>query len=198
MTEIDHTYWYLSRAAGIVAYLLLSACITLGLLMTGGVLDRWSARNRVYDLHRFLSLLALIVILVHALIVLPDAYFSFSLLELFLPFVSPYRPLFMALGVFSLYLTGAIIGTFYVRRLISYEVWRLIHYTTFGAYVLALGHAIGAGTDTDTAWLQYIYATTALIVFNLLVYRVLKGSTRGIKPSTNGAAISARFLLRQK
>jgi sulfoxide reductase heme-binding subunit YedZ len=196
MSDIDHTYWYLSRAAGIVAYLLLFTGTVLGLLMTGGVSDRWVARNRVYDLHRFVSLLTLGVILLHAVVVLPDQYFSFSLIELFVPMASPYRPEFMAAGVLSLYLTGAIIATFYLRRLMSYPVWRLVHYSTFAGFSLALAHGIGSGTDTDAPWMQYLYAGTALIVFNLAVYRALKGSARGIKPSTGDNAVSARSLLR--
>src|SRR5687767_1276083 len=55
LNDIDHTYWYLTRASGFVAYLLLFACVSLGLSMTGSTLDRWLARYRVYDLHRFLS-----------------------------------------------------------------------------------------------------------------------------------------------
>jgi methionine sulfoxide reductase heme-binding subunit len=196
MAEIDHTYWYLARAAGIVAYLMLFAGVTLGLLMTGSLLDRWFPRNRVYDLHRFVSLLTLGLILLHALIVLPDAYFSFSVVELFVPFASPFSPAFMALGAISLYVTIVVVGAFYLRGILSYAVWRLIHYATFGAYVLALVHGIGAGTDT--AWAQYLYAATAVIVFNLFVYRVLKGSTRGIKPAPDRASVSARSLLRQK
>ena len=53
MTEIDHTYWYLNRASGFVAYLLLFVSVTLGLTMTGGVIERVLRRYRVYDLHRF-------------------------------------------------------------------------------------------------------------------------------------------------
>jgi predicted ferric reductase len=197
MTDIDHTYWYLSRAAGIVAYLLLFAGTFLGLLMTGSVSDRWVARNRIYDLHRFVSLLTLAVILLHAVVVLPDEYFSFSVIELFVPLASPYRAEFMAAGVLSLYLTGSIIATFYLRRVIRYPIWRLIHYSTFAGFALALVHGIGSGTDTDAAWMQYLYAGTALIVFNLAVYRALKGSARGIKPAP-GDRISGRSLLQGK
>jgi predicted ferric reductase len=183
MTDIDHTYWYLTRALGFVSYVMLFACVTLGLAMTGSAVERQVPRFRLYDLHRFVSLVTLALVLLHAVIVLPDDYIRFSLVELFVPFASPYEPLFMALGVLSLYLTGTIIASFYLRRLYTYAVWRFLHYTTFGAFVLALGHGIGAGTDTEAGWAQYLYAATALVVFNLTVYRVLKGSTRGIKPA---------------
>jgi predicted ferric reductase len=183
MTDINHTYWYLTRASGLVAYLLLFVSVSLGLTMTGDVLERWLRRHRIYDLHRFLSLITMGVVGFHALIVLGDGYFSFSLPELLLPFASPYRPLYMALGVFGLYLTALIVASFYVRGVLSYPVWRLVHYATFGAFVLALVHGIGAGTDTQASWAQYLYAVTGLVAFNLLVYRALRGSARGI-PAT--------------
>ena len=198
MSEIDHTYWYLTRSAGLVAYLMLFVSVTLGLTMTGGVLERWLRRYRVYDLHRYLSLLTLIVIVFHVLIVLPDQYLSFSVAELLLPFASPYRPLYMTLGGLSLYLMAIIIGTFYLRRLVSYARWRFVHYATFGAYVLALVHGIGAGTDTPASWVQYLYAGTALFTFNLLVYRALKGSARGLRPASgHQGSASPRSLLRR-
>lgn len=180
MTEIDHTYWYLTRSAGFIAYILLFVSVTFGLVMTGDLLPRWLQRFRVYDLHRFLALVTLGVTVFHILIVLPDKFIGFSVLELLVPFASPYEPLYMALGTFGFYVTVIVIGAFYLRPRVSYRAWRLIHYATFGAFVLALAHAAGAGTDTEAVWAQYLYAATGLIVFNLSVYRALKGSARGI------------------
>jgi predicted ferric reductase len=178
MNEIDHTYWFLNRASGLLAYLLLFVSVVMGLTMTGGVLERVLRRYRVYDLHRFVSLLTLGVCVFHALIVLPDEYIRFSLAELLVPFASPYEPVYMALGVFAFYLTGLIVGAFYVRRIVSYRAWRLLHYLTFAAFGLALAHGVGAGTDTEGDWVRYLYAGTGLIAFNMLVYRALKGSAR--------------------
>jgi predicted ferric reductase len=178
MNDIDHTYWYLNRASGFVAYLLLFVAVGLGLTMTGGVLERVLRRYRVYDLHRFVSILTLGVCVFHVLIVLPDDFIRYSLAQVLLPFASPYEPLFIALGGFSLYLTALIVGTFYVRHLVSYHVWRLLHYGTFVAFALALVHGVGAGADSGSGWAQYLYAATALVAFNLLVYRALRGSAR--------------------
>ena len=178
---MDHTFWYLTRTAGIVAYMLLFFSVTLGLMMTTGLFDRIVARFRVYDVHRFLSLLTLGVTLFHVFIVLPDEYIGFSVPELLIPFASPYEPLFMALGVVSLYVMIIAIGAFYLRPLVSYPVWRLLHYTTFGVFVLALVHGLGAGTDSDAGWMLWLYTLTGLIVFNLTVYRILRGSARGIE-----------------
>jgi sulfoxide reductase heme-binding subunit YedZ len=178
----DHTFWFLTRASGLLAYVLLFGALSLGLSMTGDLLEGRVRRYRVYDLHRFLSLLALAVLLFHALIVLPDDYIGFSLAELLLPFASPYEPLYMGLGALSLYITALIVASFYAIHRIGYRTWRLLHYTTGLAFVLALVHGIGAGTDTAAAWVRYLYAGTGVVAFNLAVWRLLKGSARGALP----------------
>jgi predicted ferric reductase len=183
-------FWYLTRASGLVAYLLMFASVTLGLGMTAGV-AAWLRRHRVYDLHRFLSLLTLAVVVFHVFIVLPDGYFGFSLRELLVPFASPYEPFFMALGVLSLYLTAFIIATFYLRPLVPYGAWRFLHGGTFLAFLLALAHGIGAGSDTDMAWTQYIYAASGFVVLALIARRVFGGTARGLKRRAASAVAPA-------
>jgi predicted ferric reductase len=180
MSEIDHTWWYLTRATGLVAYLLLFTSVTLGLLLTGNLLSRWLQRYRVYDVHRFLALITLGVTVVHMFIVLPDGYIAFTVWELVIPFASSYRPEYMGIGVLGFYLMLAVIGAFYLRPRVSYRAWRLIHYGTFAVFALALVHGAGAGTDAGSDWSRAMYAVTGLVAFNLMVHRALKGSARGV------------------
>ncbi|HWC28495.1 MAG TPA: ferric reductase-like transmembrane domain-containing protein [Dehalococcoidia bacterium] len=168
----DHTFWYLTRALGFVAFVLLSASVALGLVMTSG----WPARlrrNVVYDIHRFVALLTLILTVLHAFIVLPDGFIGFSVAELLIPFASPYEPAFMALGTLSLYLMAIVIATFYLRPFVPYSAWRAIHYGTSVVYLLALVHGIGAGTDSDVAWAWIVYWVSGLTVVMLLAIRVV-------------------------
>ncbi len=198
MNETEHTFWYLTRASGIVAYLLLFVAVMLGLSLTGGVLERWLRRYRVYDFHRFLSLITLGVTAFHVLIVLPDGFIGFSVAELLVPFASPYRPLYMALGTFAFYVVALVIVSFYLLPLLRYRVWRLLHFGTFGAFTLALVHGIGAGTDTEAAWAGYLYAATGLIVFNLLVYRVVNGEARGIPRAAEATPAAAQSAVERR
>jgi predicted ferric reductase len=186
----EHTYWFLTRAAGIVAYLLLFASVALGLVMTTDLFPRRLERFRVFDLHRFVAILALIMSIFHALIVLPDSYIGFSLPELFVPFGSPYRTTWMALGVFSLYLSLVVIGSFYLRPLVPYAAWRLLHYATFAVFAMALAHGAGAGTDTQSMWARDMYAVTGFVVFDLLIIRIVRGTWRGVRRERPVAAAS--------
>ena len=138
------------------------------------------SRYQVFDLHRFIALLALCFTLLHVFIVLPDDFIGFSLPELLLPFASAYRPFYMALGMVSLYLLALTILSFYLRPLVPYSLWRYLHYGTFGVFSLALAHGLGSGTDTHLAWAQALYGLSGGIVLLLLVRRAWKGGARGL------------------
>ncbi len=180
MDGVDHTFWYLTRASGFVAYLLLFGSVALGLLLTGG--SPGLKRYDVYDLHRFLAILTLAVTLFHLFIVLPDAYIGFSLSELLIPFASPYRPVYMALGLLSFYLMLLAVASFYSMPLIPYAWWRRLHYSTFAVFVMALAHGLGSGTDTGTPWALALYGATGALVFLLTARRALVGRSRGLIP----------------
>ncbi len=188
MTSTDHTFWYLTRAGGLTAYVLLFVAVAMGLLMTAGLAERTVGRYRIYDLHRFVSLLALGVTVFHVLIVLPDGFIGFSVAQLLIPFASPYRAGYMALGGFALYIGAIAAGSFYLRPLVSYRAWRLLHYSTLVAFAMALVHSLGGGTDSGALWARWLYAGSALVVFALLVYRVVLGSARGGLPAARATA----------
>lgn len=184
MDGVDHTFWYLTRASGFVAHLLLFTSVALGLLLTGG--SAGLKRYDVYDLHRFLAILTSAFTLFHLLIVLPDAYIGFSLSELLVPFVSPYRPVYMALGLLGFYLMLLTVVSFYSMPLVPYAWWRRLHYGTFAVFAMALAHGLGAGTDTESPWALALYGATGAIVLLLTARRVLIGRSRGLvqRPQT--------------
>ena len=176
----DQTFWYLTRASGLVAYLLLFGSVSLGLALTGG--SAGLRRYDIYDLHRFIALVTLAVTGFHLLIVLPDAYISFTLPELLVPFASPYRPVYMALGVLGFYLMVLVLASFYRMPRVPYWLWRRLHYATFFIFALALAHGLGAGTDTGTGWALALYGATGWVVLALACRRALVGRSRGLIP----------------
>jgi predicted ferric reductase len=113
---MNHEFWYLSRAAGFVAYLLLFVSVVLGVSMGTRLIERFARRNFVFDLHRFTTLLALAFTFFHVYVLLGDGRFRFSVWELSLPFLSPYRAWQTAVGVFTFYGMALVAGSFYVRR----------------------------------------------------------------------------------
>lgn len=167
-----HTFWYLSRTAGLTAYGLLFLNVCLGLLVQTGWVDKVFPRWRSFDLHQFTALMAVGVLGVHVFSLLGDQYFNFSLPQLLVPFASPYRSLWVGLGVIAFYTTILVTASFYVRRRIGQKTWRALHYVTFGIFFVALVHGLFAGTDSVTTWARLTYFATGGIVLILTLRRI--------------------------
>ena len=118
---MNHDFWYLSRAAGFTAYLLLFASVALGIATSTRLGRRIMAQNATFDIHRFLSLLALAFTAFHVYILLGDGYFNYNIVQLTAPFLSPYRTWQVAAGTFSLYALVLVVLSFYVRKSIGYR-----------------------------------------------------------------------------
>lgn len=168
-----HIFWYLSRASGLVSFWLLTLSGGLGMSITSRLWDGLLDRSWVYEMHKFLSLLALGFIGLHIVVLVPDPWTSFGVADILLPGASAYRPLAVALGVVAMY--GAVVATasFYVKKRIGHRTWRLLHFTTFATFALALAHGVLAGTDSAEGWMRLNYLAGVLLVFFLLVVRIL-------------------------
>ena len=140
------TLWYAERSAGIVAYLLLSASVVLGVSMSARWRLSWP-RFAVEQIHRFVSILTGVFIALHVLVLLVDQVVPFSLLQVLVPFTSSYRPFAVGLGVASAELLAAVAITNGLRGQIPHRIWRRVHYLTIVVWLMAGMHALTAGTD---------------------------------------------------
>jgi predicted ferric reductase len=166
------TAWYAARAGGILAYLLLSASVALGLLLSGRArLQRWP-RFALEDVHRFLGILAGTFIVIHGGALLLDHVVPFSLGQLLVPGTASYRPLAVALGVVAAELLAALAVTNHYRKRLPHTLWRRLHLLNFAVWGLALAHGLTAGTDAFTTWALVLYAGSAWLVLALLIHRI--------------------------
>lgn len=172
MIVASATAWYTARAGGMLAYVLLSASVAVGLLLSGRArLQRWP-RFALEDVHRFLGILAGTFIVVHGGSLLLDHVVPFSLAQLLVPGASSYRPLWVALGVVSAELLAALAVTNHYRKRLRHDLWRRLHMLNFAVWGLALLHGLTAGTDASTVWALLLYAGSAWLVVALLVHRI--------------------------
>jgi predicted ferric reductase len=162
--------WYFTRAAGILSYLLLWLSTAWGLAVASKILDRLLHRAFTFEFHQFLSLLALGFIALHVLVLLADRYLPFTLAQILVPFASPYRPLWVGLGVISLYLILLVTITFYLRSRIGMPAFRAIHLVSLVAYLGTTAHAVFAGTDSSLPVALAMYGGTFLLVVFLTSY----------------------------
>ncbi len=172
--ESPKAYWFLSRTTGFVAFGLLWLSMVFGLLMTGKLAQQWPGHLVAFELHNFVSVLALAFAAFHALVLLGDRYINYTLEQLLVPFGSQnYRPFEVGLGQLAFYVGLVVTATFYVRPIISQRAWRLIHYLSFGVFLIALWHGVRSGTDSTSTLAQTLYWVAGGSVLFLCAYRLL-------------------------
>jgi sulfoxide reductase heme-binding subunit YedZ len=191
MTPSDPTqqvFWLASRALGIVAIGLLATSVGLGLAMSGRLARRPGLSATLTRYHEASALVTLGLIVAHAGVLLADGYLRPGLAGITLPFQLAYRPLWTGIGIVAGWLALILTVSFYLRKRIGVRTWRWLHRWTLAVYVLALGHAVGAGTDGRSPWmLATLTLLTAPIVF-ALTYRMLPAAP----PPTATARRAAR------
>jgi methionine sulfoxide reductase heme-binding subunit len=165
--------WLVSRASGIVALVLVSLSVVLGLAMAAKVLTgpgrkRWGVR-----MHEHLAVTSLVAIGLHGLALLGDKWLAPGVVGITVPFALHYRPVFTGVGIIAGYLTVLLGPSFYLRRRIGARRWRSLHRATVLVWLLAVVHALGAGSDGTTAWLRLIVLAPVAPIVYLLVLRAL-------------------------
>jgi len=174
----QQTAWYVIRGTGIIAYVLVTLSVVVGLLMSNRLASPGRQRVDLYEVHAFVALLGLAFASVHGLSLLLDSFIGFSPVQLLVPFASTYRPFAVALGIVGFYLMAMVYGSLWLRRYIGYRAWRTLHYASFIAFVGASFHGILSGTDSSTLWMFAIYGVSMAAVAGLLVYRILDARDR--------------------
>ena len=180
-------YWYLTRSTGAVAMLLLTISIVLGVLDV----QRWSTprwpRFVIDSLHRNVSLLALVVLVLHILTSVLDSFAPIGLLEAFIPFIGSYRPFWLGLGAVSFDLILAVIITSLLRQRMGYSSWRAVHWLTYASWPIALLHGLGTGSDVKDTWLLALSVGCSIAVVAAVLTRVAAGWPQNLR--TRSAAI---------
>ncbi len=176
--SISPAIWYVARSSGLTTYLLLWLSVVTGIGLTARVFGSLGDPGIILQLHRFATDLAIAGTVLHILSVAFDPTVEIGMLGALVPFVSPVRQPWADLGIVTAYGLIGISLSFALRTWIGNKHWRALHYLTFGFWVTALAHGIGAGTDTGTVWAAAMYLLTATSVVLLLSYRILRRDQR--------------------
>ena len=145
--------WYLNRATGIVALVLMTATVVLGVMVQRQQRLPGLPRFGVVALHRSVSLVSAAFLAVHVVLAVADTYVSIGWLAVVVPFTSAWRPLPVALGTLAVDLIVLVVLTSLVRGRIPVRLWRVVHWTSYLLWPLAFVHGISAGTDLGGGWL---------------------------------------------
>jgi sulfoxide reductase heme-binding subunit YedZ len=190
---LDHSWWLLSRAAGVTSYALASIAVIAGLALSGRASSRPGGAKALRAAHEHTAVAALVFLAVHALTLLPDPWLHPGVAGIAFPGVIGYRPLAVAEGIVAGYMTAALGLSFYARRRIGVARWRSLHRLTILAWLLSAVHALTAGTDASTLWMRLILAGTAAPIVVLFVARVRDGRRRAVRGAAAGGSVGSRM-----
>jgi len=185
--------WYLSRGTGLVALLLLTVAVVLGILEV----QRWaplgSPRFVVVVLHRSVSLLVVALLVMHVLTSVLDPFAPIRPLDAVLPFSAAYRPFWLGLGALAFDLVLALTVTSLLRRRLGLRAWRGVHWLAYASWPVALLHGWGTGSDTRNVWMLAFTLGCAAVVLGAVAWR-LAGAWSG-RPGVSAAAAGAVIAL---
>lgn len=174
--------WYTTRATGLVALVLLTISVVLGVLTSVRFAGpRWP-RFVTIGLHRNMSLLVATFVLLHVVTTVTDPFASIHWSDAIVPFVSSYRPLWLGLGTVAFDLLIAVTVTSLLRTRLSHRAWRLVHWSAYLCWPVAVVHGLGTGTDTAQSWVLGVTAVCAAAVVAALAWRLGAGWPRNPAP----------------
>jgi methionine sulfoxide reductase heme-binding subunit len=172
-------WWIVSRSSAMVAFVLVTASVFLGLTMAGKPLREPQFTKTMRALHEQTALAALVAIGIHVVAVLADPWLKPGVAGVAIPFVLGLNRFWNGIGVIAAYLAFLLGLSFYLRRHIGAKRWRTAHRATIAVYVLGLFHALGAGSDSGSLIFLVFAAVTAVPIAVLFVYRLGAGRRAG-------------------
>jgi DMSO/TMAO reductase YedYZ heme-binding membrane subunit len=178
--------WYVARAAGLVAWALLTVSLTWGFLLSSRVLGRRPRAKWLLDLHRFLGGLAVVFVGVHVGALLLDSFVPFSPVQLLVPFTSDYRPLAVAWGIVGFYLLVAVEVTSLLMKRLPTRTWHLIHLLSYPLFAVATVHLLTAGTESGNpivVWVAVLAATEVTVFATIRLLWRREGPSPAASPA---------------
>ncbi|HEX3242255.1 MAG TPA: hypothetical protein VHQ97_04180 [Solirubrobacterales bacterium] len=173
-----HGWWLASRASGLVALVLVTISVGIGLAMAGKVMRRPGLSRKLLAIHEHTALAGIVTIAVHGITLLGDPWLHPGIGGVTIPFTLGFRPLWTGLGIIGGYLAALLGLSFYARRRIGPRLWRRAHRATVLVYLLGLVHAIGSGSDVSAVWFRWWALATTPVIAGLFLYRALAGRLR--------------------
>lgn len=144
--------WYTTRATGVVALVLLTGTVVLGVIGTARAASQRWPRIVTAGLHRNLALTSTALVGVHVVTTVLDPFAPIGWAAAVIPFASPYRPLWLSLGAIAFDLLLAVMITSLLRDRLSHRTWQAVHLLVYACWPIALWHGLGTGTDTKLPW----------------------------------------------
>ena len=134
----------LSTDAGLVAMVLLTANILLGLVLSARytTVRRWPHRKpAIFDIHNWTAYIALGLIVAHSALLFSKTA-KFAVTDVLLPVKSPHQTFYNTPGAGAFYCVIFVVVTSYIRSKLGSRLWKKLHYFSYAAAALLFAHGL--------------------------------------------------------
>jgi DMSO/TMAO reductase YedYZ heme-binding membrane subunit len=166
-------FWYATRATGLMALILLTTTMVLGITTTTRARARQWPGFAQQEMHRRLSMIAAVFVALHVLTSVLDTYVDVGWAAVVVPFTSGYDGFWVGVGAISLDLMAAVLVTSLLRSRLRPETWRALHWLAYLCWPVALAHTFGMGTDSGELWVIALGVVCVALVLAALAWRIV-------------------------
>lgn len=170
MTE---ALWALGRGTGLVALVMFTLTLVLGVVTRSGRDVGGLGRFGLNEVHRTAALSGVALIAVHVGTLFFDPYAQLKLVDLVAPFLGTYRPFWLGLGTLAVDLLLVVTVVSLLRDRVGPRVFKAVHLLTYALWPVALVHSLGTGTDAGSVWMTALAAVCSLAVAGAVGWRLL-------------------------
>ncbi len=182
----DQALWALGRGTGITALAFLTISLALGIATRSGRRLAALPRFAIADVHRFAALAGTALVAMHVTLLLFDPYAQLRLIDLAVPFLGAYRPMWLGLGTLAFDVLVVVIISSLLRHRLGVRAFRAVHWATYALWPIALAHALGNGTDSGHEWFLAVAGCCGLTVAAALTWRLRTNFTEYADTRTSG------------
>jgi predicted ferric reductase len=172
----DQFFWFATRSAGLLTWLAATGSVGVGLLMSTRVLGRKPTIPWLLDVHRYLSAVSIVFLVIHLITLWVDDFIDFGPAELFIPGKAQIGGLSsfgLALGVIAMWLLFVIEASSLIKDRLPKRHWHTLHLTSFGVVILGLVHGIQVGSDSDN---RLLIGGAVSMLAAVLILTIIRGS----------------------
>lgn len=167
--------WYVVRASGFVAALILMLLMLSGIGQVTGAVYRYFEPIKAWAVHKALAIMLLISVIVHGSFLLIDHYIKFSPFQLLVPFMNTYNnktsllginlsSIAMTLGILSFYMIVVLVASSLGWIETKKQRWHNIHYISYILVFFVFVHALYIGSDLKYGFFRAVWILLLLVI----------------------------------
>jgi hypothetical protein len=168
--QADLRVWLAARAAGFLTLGLLTLQVVFGLVLSHPTnKTTWKLSKLLYPWHSNIWVFVLAFLVMHIVTIILDPYAGVGIRGAFIPGLSEYRSVPVALGVIALYallITGL---TARYTKMLPRGLWLQLHRVSMVILVLSWTHGVLSGTDSVA--MAGAYGASLIMVVIATAYR---------------------------